>query len=596
MAQQRSYLAKRKQVISGELSLERQLTDPSREEQQQELDTLQVIVEGTAAAIGADFFHSLVRHLAAALEVSFAYVAECLDAERSRARILAFWKAGQYAPSREYNLIGTPCEIVSQGETFYQSAGIYKDFPRDVPVRLGIEGYLGTPLFDSFGNVIGHLVAMDNKPLPEKPRGLSIMQIFAARAGAELERMRVEAALRFVAEGTANQTGDGFFASLVQHLSAALQVRQAFVTECAGEAHSRLRVLAYWQDERPGETFEYELAGSICERVLASPDAYYEGDVAAFSGNDNRAPFPIDAQSYLGIALRDAAGNALGHLAVLHDKPLNHDTRSRSILKIFAARAGAELERLRADTALRQALRQEQAMRDQLVQAGKLAAMGRLVASVAHELNNPLQVIENVLYLIDQEKHSPQSETNLALALAEAERMAALISRLRETYRPATAEEFRPQSLNDLLLEVQRLMGTHLRYHHVHIIFDADPTLPPVRAIRDQLKQVILNLALNAVEAMPDGGRLIIGTGVRPAANELWFSVTDSGVGIPADDLPNVFDPFYTTKPNGTGLGLAITYDIIQRHSGRIEVESQPGQGTTFTVWLPVSEAVTIPS
>jgi signal transduction histidine kinase len=557
---------------------------------------LRFIAAGTANKTGEAFFVSLVQHLSAALEVPYALVAECIDAYKTRVRILAYWKGdpGNAGAGREYDLDGTPCEIVSRGEIYYQPNGIHRDFPRDLPlVNIGIEGYLGVPLCDSLGNVIGHLVAMDNKPMPEKPHGLPILQIFAARAGAELERMRVETALRFVAEGTANQTGEGFFTSLVQHLSAALPVRQAFITECIGEAKERLRVLAYWQDTRPGDTFEYDLAGTICERVLAAEDCYYEGEVPAVYSPSDIEPFQIEAQSYLGIAMRDSAGNALGHLAVLHDKRLSHDARSRSILKIFAARAGAELERQRAEAALRQSLRQEQAMRGQLVQAGKLAAMGRLVASVAHELNNPLQVIENALYLINQanrDTFSDQSENNLALALAETERMAALISRLRETYRPAATEEFRPQLLNDLILEVQRLITTHLRHHHVHFVFEADPALPPIRAIRDQLKQVILNLFLNGAEAMPGGGCLVTRAGIWPDANEVWFSVTDSGVGIAPEDLANVFDPFFTTKPTGTGLGLAITYDIVQRHAGRIEVESQPGYGTTFTVWLPMSK------
>lgn len=243
---------------------------------------------------------------------------------------------------------------------------------------------------------------------------------------------------------------------------------------------------------------------------------------------------------------------------------------------------------------LEKALRQEQAARAQLVQTEKLAAMGRLIASVAHELNNPVQAIQNALYLVKQERAlNAQSREDLGVALAEADRMVELIARLRETYRPTTSEDFRPESLNTLVEEVQKLIGTHLRRNKVEFRFEPDPALPPVRGIRDQLKQVIINLCLNAVEAMPSGGHLMLRTEHRPDSGEAWLYIADTGIGIEAAALSNVFDPFYTTKESGTGLGLAITYEIIQRHLGQIEVTSEPRHGTTIRVRLPVELAGT---
>jgi len=239
-------------------------------------------------------------------------------------------------------------------------------------------------------------------------------------------------------------------------------------------------------------------------------------------------------------------------------------------------------------TELERALQQEKAIRIQLVQSEKLAAMGRLAASVAHELNNPLQAIQNALYLVKQENAlSEQAQADLSLVLGEARRMADLIERMRETYRPTIAEEFRPESLNRLIEEVQKLIDVHLRRNNVTLEFDPDPDLPNVPGIRDQLKQVILNLCLNAVEAMPKGGWLTILTRRPPIGGGAWLMIADTGIGIDAGDLPNIFDPFFTSKAGGTGLGLAITYDIIQRHKGRIEAESKSGRGTTFKIWLP---------
>ena len=242
--------------------------------------------------------------------------------------------------------------------------------------------------------------------------------------------------------------------------------------------------------------------------------------------------------------------------------------------------------RLYAD--LQQSLQHEREARAQVVQAEKLAAIGRLSASVAHELNNPLQVIQNSLYLVRHESVlDKQAQDDLDVALTESQRMAELIERMRETYRPATATEFQPESLNVLIVEVEKLIGTHLRHNQVAYEFNPEPQLPPVPCLRDQLKQVILNLSLNAVEAMPDGGRLTISTLIAPKGDGIGVTFVDTGQGIAPADLPNIYDPFFTRKAGGTGLGLAISYDIIQHHRGRIEVDSELNRGTTFRIWLP---------
>ncbi len=237
---------------------------------------------------------------------------------------------------------------------------------------------------------------------------------------------------------------------------------------------------------------------------------------------------------------------------------------------------------------LQRALQHERDARAQVVQAEKLAAIGRLAASVAHELNNPLQAIQNSLYLVRQENTlDKQAQDDLDVALTESRRMADLIDRMRETYRPTTATEFHPESLNVLIAEVEKLISTHLRHNEITFEFKPDPRLPLVPCLYDHLKQVILNVSLNAVDAMPNGGRLTVSTSMSPETNGIWMTFADTGQGIAREDLPNIFDPFFTRKAGGTGLGLAISYDIVQHHRGRIEVESEQGQGTTFRIWLP---------
>ncbi|MBI5053046.1 MAG: PAS domain S-box protein, partial [Chloroflexi bacterium] len=239
---------------------------------------------------------------------------------------------------------------------------------------------------------------------------------------------------------------------------------------------------------------------------------------------------------------------------------------------------------------LQEALQQEKAARTQLVRTEKLAGMGRLIASVAHELNNPLQAIQNALFLVKQEANlSGQAQDDLLVALSEADRMAELIGRLRETYRPTIAEKFQDGSLNVLVVETQRLIATHVRHRNINFDFSADPQLPLIPCVNDEIKQVLLNLSLNAVEAMGNGGQLTISTGHEADKSEVWVSVSDTGAGIDPTTIANIFDPFFTTKEGGTGLGLFITHEIVQKHGGRIEVQSQRGVGTTFKVSLPCS-------
>jgi formate hydrogenlyase transcriptional activator len=161
-----------------------------------EIDALRAIVEGTAQATGAEFFNALVRHLAQAIDAQYAFVAEFAGA-KTRVRSLAFWAQNQIAPNIEFDLDGTPCQDVLAGSTCHYPAGVAEKFPRDKPLgEMSIESYLGVPLRDSDGEVLGHLAVFDERPMPAEPRRLFIFRIFAARAAAELNRLRMEQMLK----------------------------------------------------------------------------------------------------------------------------------------------------------------------------------------------------------------------------------------------------------------------------------------------------------------------------------------------------------------------------------------------------------------
>ena len=222
-----------------------------------------------------------------------------------------------------------------------------------------------------------------------------------------------------------------------------------------------------------------------------------------------------------------------------------------------------------------------------LIQTEKMAALGRLAASLAHEINNPLQALRSGLSLLmGRQLGEEKRRRYLEIANREVERLIATVEQILNFSRPS-AEQRERVDVNALLEETLALVGKQLQHARVTVRRSLAPKLPPVEAVTGQIKQVFLNIILNALDAMPDGGELSVTTGWDREQQAVWIAFTDNGIGISAEDLPHIFEPFFTRKGGGTGLGLTISYGIVERHGGRIEVESQIGQGSTFTVFLP---------
>ena len=229
----------------------------------------------------------------------------------------------------------------------------------------------------------------------------------------------------------------------------------------------------------------------------------------------------------------------------------------------------------------------------QLVQAEKMAAIGRLAASIAHEINNPLQAIHNSLHLSLREGLEDDKRLQyLSMAQAEVQRLIEIVQRMLDFYRPSRGGAV-PTDINSIVENVLTLAHKRLQYGGVRVLTHLAPDLPPVPVVPDQITQVFLNIVINAIEAMPSGGDLRLETLLSGDGEWVLTSFQDTGQGMSSEQITNLFEPFYTTKPTGTGLGLAISYGIIERHGGAIEVSSRPGQGATFVVKLPVRPALT---
>jgi signal transduction histidine kinase len=273
-------------------------------------------------------------------------------------------------------------------------------------------------------------------------------------------------------------------------------------------------------------------------------------------------------------------------------------------LQALASTLTVALENARLYKDLEDLLHERERAQAQLIQTEKMAALGRLVASIAHEINNPLQAVQGCLTLAGEELDEDESRSSsqreliaryLNIAEEEIDRISVIVRRARDFYRPARSL-IQETDIHDVLESVLALSNKQLQHSEIRVERNWQEDLPLLESNPDHLKQVFLNLVLNAIDAMPDGGTLSVRTataeilgpqGPHPAVS---IELEDDGLGMPSETLSRLFEPFFTTKENGSGLGLSISYGIIQAHYGTIDAASRPGEGTVFTILLPISQ------
>lgn len=229
-----------------------------------------------------------------------------------------------------------------------------------------------------------------------------------------------------------------------------------------------------------------------------------------------------------------------------------------------------------------------EAAQQQLVRSEKLASLGKLAAGVAHEINNPLTGVLTFSQLL-QDQFSPESQQyqDLKIIVQETIRCRSIVRGLLEFSRQRALDKSSVE-LNDLVDHVLQIVSNQESFQNIRIEKIYDPAMPVIASDKDQLKQVMLNIIVNASDAMPNGGILKIRTQWNSDRSEALLQFEDSGCGIDPEHMNRLFDPFFTTKEMGTGLGLAVSYGIVKAHRGNIEISSKPGEGSTVTVTLPV--------
>ncbi len=296
---------------------------------------------------------------------------------------------------------------------------------------------------------------------------------------------------------------------------------------------------------------------SFISTLASASETGRQAEIELIDPEDGRAlPMEITAREVL-----DPTGQVTAVVSILHDL-----TEIR------------ELERRRVE--------------QQLFESEKLAAVGRLAASIAHEVNNPLEAIKNALYLMQAGAEGDKNTRFLEIARKETERVSHIIRQmLGFARRPGEVDWV---DVNQLLEETLVLLEKKMRQLRIRITKSFDDSLPRIKARADQLRQVFLNLIINAQQAIEGDGEIVISTARYEQALQpsILVQLTDSGVGIAEDDLTRIFDPFFSTGKKGTGLGLWVTQDIVRQHGGRIEVSSEIGRGTVFSIVLQVESPI----
>jgi two-component system cell cycle sensor histidine kinase/response regulator CckA len=524
--------------------------------------TMQRIIEAITPAVGPDFFRSLAQHLTNVCHVDFACIVMVDQADQATGRAIAASHKGVLVDDISYDLRGTPCENVLGGDFKHHSRDVQRAFPTDQwLVDMGIDSYMGMPLHGSGGKPLGLIALLHTQPIDRPAQAETILKVVTSRVAAELERQMAEQALRdsearhrailessldgvvvFRVSGEIlefNAAAEAMFGRRREEVIG-LNVADIIMPETLRNAHDRSLV----------HYVERETHGGIAERV--------EMPAMRADGTEFRVEVslvPIDeSRQLLSAAIRDIT------------------------------------DRLKLE--------------EQLRQSQKLHAIGQLAGGVAHDFNNLLTIVLGYTeaMLLDIGPSHPMFEA--ATQIHDAGERAALLTRQLLLFGRKAILEPHPVDVNAVIQHtgamLRRLIGEDVTFATV-----LAPALPLTQIDRSQIEQVIVNLCLNARDAMPRGGRITIETRSR-SFNEhysrlhpphkpgdfLELLVSDTGMGMTPDVVGHLFEPFFTTKGpgKGTGLGLATVYGILQQAGGFVTVETMPGIGSTFRVYLPSIE------
>ncbi|HPD47722.1 MAG TPA: PAS domain S-box protein [Anaerohalosphaeraceae bacterium] len=419
------------------------------------------------------------------------------------------------------------------------------------------------------------------------------------------QRKLFEDAISAIVEGTARTTGEDFLRSLVRHLAAAISVRFVFLGELVEPRMDRVRTLVVWAGDHYGENFEHDLEGSPCQIVTSGQMWVHETGVKELFP-DSQPLGEMDAQGYLGLPLFDSAQRPLGLLAAVHDKPLEQVEFAQSVMSVFATRAAAELERKQAEEEREQLLRileQKNRELESIVYTSSHDLRSTVVnvqgfsAELSSTCTHLLEVLEDIP--VPHEKLREELltilhediPTQLKFITASAARMDMLIAGLLKLSRLGRIRlNLQPVDMDRLIRRIVHAMQHQLQEANAEV--HVDP-LPPCKGDPEQLAKVFGNLIDNAVKYRHPERTPVVSVSGHIEDQMSVYCIADNGPGIAPRHQKNVFEVFHRLDPEGPiegeGLGLSIVRRIVDRHGGRISLDSTPGEGSRFYVALPTA-------
>jgi PAS domain S-box-containing protein len=344
------------------------------------------------------------------------------------------------------------------------------------------------------------------------------------------------------------------------------------------------------------------IAADVTGKILIFNDAASEisgySTEEALQSLDIRAVYPADGAKKIMAKLRSEDNGGKGKLKSYQVTLLgkNGSLIPISLNAAIVYEGEREVATIGFFHDLRETLRMKKELEKtqiQLMQAEKMASLGKLAAGVAHQLNNPLGGITLFAKLVLEDYDlEEKAQEDLNRILRDAERCRDIVKELLEFARQ-TRHEMRPHDINRAVSRTLFLLENQSLFQNIEIVKKLESSLPEIPGDIQQLNHVFMNIILNAAQAMNGSGRLTIRTALSGDRDRVVIDITDTGPGIPDEVLPHIFEPFYTTKEEGkgTGLGLSMVYGIIENHHGKITATSHAGEGTTFRVELPVTQA-----
>jgi two-component system, cell cycle sensor histidine kinase and response regulator CckA len=554
---------------------------------------------------GSDFLQAVCDTAVRELGADFAFVGSLRVAEAERMYVQAFTINEANAKPDFYDVCVAPCQqALIKKKTVIHCKDLQSLFPNSVGIKkLGMESYLGCPLLDPAGNSIGIMVIEWRRPLNEEQASKAkyAVEQIASRISSEVVNLIKSHSLQVLMEPMiSDKVADhDMFGAIVSQVAALAQVKSAFVAKCLDQEQRQFQILASVTDgilEKEAENAVLDYDATPC-RNLRSSDRHFveQGLLDQFPENQYFADRNL--KSYFGIAFRDAHGDTIGHLVLLHDRPLSERILHSGLLTATFERVKKEIERYLIE-------QEHMELKRALEVRKKLQSLGLMAGTVAHDFNNLLSAIIGRSELAkDELDDNHPAHSHLEIAEEAMWRARGVISDLMDFSDNTPAAGSTSIDLNAVINQALTLLESEIT-SSCRIELNLEIGMPPIFGHSNQFHQIIVNFVLNAVDAMKnvdgilkmqtaqistpikEAGKCLTGHSMSITSPCIMLEVSDNGHGMSPETAERIFDPYFSTKNNSRGLGLAGVLGIVQRMGAGLTLTTQVGQGTVMRLFF----------